>query len=70
MKTEIVDERENGELHVQLRWNRRSARVYVVVRNRATDEVLLFAPDAERALDAFHHPFGYVASATEGLLAA
>jgi hypothetical protein len=61
MPPEILHERETGDLYVLLLWHRDTGDVQVSVFDRATDETFVFVTDRAHALDAFYHPFCYLA---------
>ena len=63
MNIKTLHERQTQDLHVELLWDAGTNRVYVVVRNRVTADVIVVEPDPGSALDAFYHPFAYHAVA-------
>jgi hypothetical protein len=55
-----LDRRMNAEFEVTLLWDARDNSTSVDVRHTATDETISFRVPADRALDAFHHPFAHL----------
>ena len=53
--------RVNGDLEVTLYWNQGDNSTSVELHYPGTEETLTFAAAPDRALDAFHHPFAYLA---------
>ena len=54
--------RRSANLEVTLLWNRRSHRVWISIYNVANDEQAAAPVPHEQALDAFEHPYAYVAA--------
>ena len=54
--------RRSANLEVTLLWNRRSHRVWVSIYDLANDEQRAAPVPQDRALDAFNHPYAYVAA--------
>ncbi len=54
--------RRSANLEVTLLWNRRSRRVWVSIYDSTNDEQRAAPVPDERALDAFNHPYAYVAA--------
>ena len=52
----------SANLEVTLLWNRRSPRVWISIYNVANDEQAAAPVPHEQALDAFEHPYAYVAA--------
>ncbi|HEY7207836.1 MAG TPA: hypothetical protein VH416_06300 [Gaiellaceae bacterium] len=52
--------RTSGGIEVLLLWSAVADRVSIEIWHAATGERLEFQVAAERALDAFHHPFAYL----------
>jgi len=67
-RTEIVDlaDRHTSDLDIELMWARRSNRLWVVVKHRASGRTARIDASARNALDVFNHPFGYAARAAGG----
>lgn len=55
-------QRRSANLEVTLLWNRRSRRVWVSIYDLANDEQRAAPVPRDRALDAFNHPYAYVAA--------
>jgi hypothetical protein len=53
--------RVNGVLEITLYWNMRDNTTTIEVHDADTAETIAFAVAADRALDAFHHPFAHLA---------
>jgi hypothetical protein len=53
--------RENDGLNVVLFWHPRNGAVTVCVADSRTGDQFQLAVEREQALDAFYHPFAYVA---------
>ena len=53
--------RVGGGLEVTLYWGRLENSISVEIHDTATAETTTFPVPADRALDAFHHPFAYMA---------
>jgi hypothetical protein len=49
--------RKNGGLEITLYWNPRTNGTSIDVHDTGIDETISFPVPADRALDAFHHPF-------------
>ena len=64
---ELAD-RANDGLHVLLRWDRLTGRLWVEIVNRLGVTVTVEA-EPDRALKVFYHPFAHCDGAVEGLLA-
>ena len=60
---EELDSRRSGSFEVALVWNPRTNGLAVVVRDDVDGTEQRVAIDADRALDAFHHPFAYLRAA-------
>jgi len=61
-QTRELDSRVNDGIHVQLLWCQRDDRLWVsVTDNKQGDRFRVDVRDRARALDVFHHPFGYAA---------
>jgi hypothetical protein len=61
--TRELDRRFNHGIDVRLLWHTNDGRVSVAVADaRSGDAFELYVPDRARALDAFHHPYAYVAA--------
>ena len=58
-----LDRRVNGGLEITLYWNAYDNTTSIEVDHRATGETISFPVPTDRALDAFHHPFAYLAVA-------
>jgi hypothetical protein len=56
-----LDARETGDFDISLLWDRATNRVQVLLVDRTTGEVSAIDAAAEDALDAFWHPFLYLA---------
>jgi len=57
-----LDSRVNDGIHVQLLWCEDEGRLWVsVTDNKQGDRFCVDVRDRSRALDVFHHPFGYAA---------
>ena len=54
-----LDHRRGDGFDVKLLWSARSGKVYVAVEDARTNEAFRIAVDADRALDAFNHPYAY-----------
>jgi hypothetical protein len=68
-----LDHRESDGIQVWLLWSPVTREVWVSVLDEDTGESLRVDVDPSRALDAFHHPFAYLAARAgevEELLAA
>jgi hypothetical protein len=68
-----LDHRESDGIQVWLLWSPVTRAVWVSVLDEDTGESFRIDVDPSRALDAFHHPFAYLAAGTgevEELLAA
>ena len=55
-------QRRSANLEVTLLWNRRSRRVWVSIHDLANGEQRATPVPRDRALDAFNHPYAYVAA--------
>lgn len=53
--------RVNGGLEITLYWNIRDDSTTIELHHTDTAETIAFPVPAERALDAFHHPFAHLA---------
>lgn len=53
--------RVNGGLEITLYWNVRDNTTTIEVHHVGTAETIAFPVSADRALDAFHHPFAHLA---------
>jgi hypothetical protein len=53
--------RANGGLEITLYWNVRDNSTTIEVHHTDTAETIAFPVAADRALDAFHHPFAHLA---------
>ena len=53
--------RVGGGLEITLYWRRFENSIGVEIYDTAAEETTAFPVPAERALDAFHHPFAYMA---------
>jgi hypothetical protein len=53
--------RVNGGLEITLYWHPDDNSTSIDIRHATTDETISFPVPADRALDAFHHPFAYLA---------
>jgi hypothetical protein len=53
--------RVNGGLEITLYWDVRDNTTTIEVHHADTAETIAFPVPAERALDAFHHPFAHLA---------
>lgn len=53
-------------INVSLYWNERTNRITVRVYDARADEAFELDVEGDRALDAFHHPFAYAATARAG----
>ena len=53
--------RVNGGLEVTLYWDARDNSTTIEVHHANTAETIAFPVRADRALDAFHHPFAHLA---------
>ena len=56
-----LDKRVNGGLEITLYWHPDDNSTSVDVYHLATEETISFPVPADRALDAFHHPFAHLA---------
>jgi len=56
-----LDRRVNGGLEITLYWHPADNETSVDVYHQATGETIAFPVPADRALDAFHHPFVHLA---------
>ncbi|MBX4190680.1 hypothetical protein KW794_01190 [Candidatus Saccharibacteria bacterium] len=56
-----LDRRETDGLTVSLLWRKRQDVLSVAVSDERTDEDFEFMVNREKALDAFHHPYAYIA---------
>jgi hypothetical protein len=54
--------RRSANLEVTLRWNRRSRRVWISIYNAANDDQTAVPVPMSRPLDAFEHPYAYIAA--------
>jgi hypothetical protein len=54
--------RRSANLEVTLLWNRRSRRVWISIYDLANDEQRAVLVSHDRALDAFNHPYAYLAA--------
>jgi hypothetical protein len=54
--------RRSANLEVTLLWNRLSHRVWISIYDVASDEQTAAVVPEDRALDAFNHPYAYVAA--------
>ena len=54
--------RQSANLEVTLLWNRRSRRVWISIYDLANDEQRAVLVPEDRALDAFNHPYVYLAA--------
>lgn len=63
--TAIVDlaDRHTSDLDVALMWARRSNRLWVVVKHRASGRTARIDASARNAMDVFNHPFAYAGRA-------
>jgi hypothetical protein len=52
----------SGGLEITLYWHAHDNTTSIDIHQPATEETLSFLVPADRALDAFHHPFAHVAS--------
>jgi hypothetical protein len=50
----------SGGIEIALYWSAHDNSTSVEVRQRASDETILFTVDRERALEAFYHPFAHL----------
>jgi hypothetical protein len=57
-----LDHRSNGAVDVRLLWNPRTNQVSIAVADKRSGEAFEVAVRATEALDAFHHPFAYLAN--------
>jgi hypothetical protein len=55
-------QRRSANLEVTLLWNRRSRRVWISIHDLASDEQHAAPVPDDRALDAFDHPYAYLAA--------
>ena len=55
-------QRRTANLEVTLLWNRRSRRVWISIYDIDTDEQRAALVPHDRALDAFNHPYTYLAA--------
>jgi hypothetical protein len=55
-----LDRRMNGGFEVTLYWDAADNSTSIDVHHMATDETISLRVPADRALDAFHHPFVYL----------
>ena len=53
--------RANGGLEITLYWDARDNSTTIEVHHTDTAETIAFPVPADRALDAFHHPFAHLA---------
>jgi hypothetical protein len=53
--------RANAGLEITLYWNAADNSTNIEVHDTATEETIRFRVPADRALDAFHHPFAHLA---------
>jgi len=62
MDTTLIElaERTNDGLGIRLLWNRGTGAVVLEVTDGKTDTILEVQVPADRAMDAFRHPFVYV----------
>jgi hypothetical protein len=56
-----LDRRVNGGLEITLYWHPDDNGTSIDVHQTATEETISFPVPADRALDAFHHPFVHLA---------
>jgi hypothetical protein len=54
--------RQSANLEVTLLWNQRSRRVWISIYDLAKDEQRAVLVPHNRALDAFNHPYAYLAA--------
>jgi hypothetical protein len=54
-------QRVNAGLEITLYWNPRDNSTSIEVYQDSTEETITFPVPADRALDAFHHPFAHLA---------
>jgi len=52
--------RVNGGLEITLYWHPQNNRTSIDVHETATEATISFPVPADRALDAFHHPFAHL----------
>ena len=57
-----LDQRSGNGLVVTLLWSERTGGVFVCVEDEQTETGFHFVVDPAEALDAFHHPYGYIRS--------
>jgi hypothetical protein len=55
-------QRRTGTLEVTLLWNPRSRRIWISIYDAANEEQTAAPVPHERALDAFDHPYAYLAA--------
>ena len=57
----------SGTLRISLNWSPINDRVLVVVENPETEEIFELEAPRDHALDAFYHPFAYMAASKPAL---
>ncbi len=62
--------RENDGIRVRLLWDTGGERLVLVLEDLRTEETFELSVPRNRGLDAFYHPFAYVASPTKAALPA
>src|SRR5262245_52034171 len=62
--TRELAHRRSGEIEVSLLWHPDLNRVELCILDRATDVSMNLDVAPDRALDAFHHPYAYMAQVT------
>jgi len=60
-------QRASGGLEITLFWNPRDNSTSVEVYQDSTGETIMFPVPADRALEAFHHPFAHLAQQHEAV---
>jgi hypothetical protein len=59
--------RRNGGLEITLYWHAGDDSISIDIHQEATEETMSFPVPADQALDAFDHPFAYLASRGDDL---
>ncbi len=60
--------RENDGIRIRLLWHTADDRLVLEIEDRHTEETFELSVPRDRGLDAFHHPFAYVAPPTRTAL--
>ena len=60
-----LDQRVNGGLRISLYWHPHDNGTSIEIYEAATDETITFSVPADRALEAFNHPFAHLGDQIE-----